>query len=38
MAGIIAFARLKLNAHKPSEVYSGFALAFFFYILLYIVK
>jgi hypothetical protein len=37
LAGIIAFARLKLNAHKPSEVYSGFILAFFFYIILYLV-
>jgi hypothetical protein len=24
LSGIIGFARLKLNAHKPSEVYSGF--------------
>jgi hypothetical protein len=24
LAGIIGFARLKLNSHKPSEIYTGF--------------
>ncbi len=28
-AGITAYARLKLNEHKPSEVYKGFLLGFF---------
>jgi len=27
-SGILAYARLKLNAHTPSQVYSGFALGF----------
>ena len=26
LAGIIGFARLKSNSHKPAEIYSGFAL------------
>ena len=29
LAGIIAFARLRLNAHKPAEVYGGFLLGAF---------
>lgn len=38
LAGIVGFARLKLNAHKPMEVYSGFLLSLCFYILLFIIK
>ena len=26
MAGIVGYARLKLNAHTPAQVYSGFLL------------
>ena len=29
LSGIVAYARLKLNAHTPSQVYSGFVLGFF---------
>ncbi|MEN8120787.1 MAG: PAP2 family protein [Bacteroidota bacterium] len=29
ISGIIAFARLKLNAHSPQQIYSGFLLGFF---------
>jgi membrane-associated phospholipid phosphatase len=29
VAGLIAYARLKLNAHTPAQVYSGFILGFF---------
>lgn len=29
LAGIVAYARLKLNAHSPAQVYSGFVLGFF---------
>jgi len=35
-AGIVGFARLKLNAHTPSQVYSGFLLGFAIEILLMI--
>jgi membrane-associated phospholipid phosphatase len=28
-AGLVGFARLKLNAHTPAQVYSGFLLGFF---------
>jgi membrane-associated phospholipid phosphatase len=28
-SGMIGYARLKLNAHTPAQVYSGFALGFF---------
>ncbi|MGZ4156115.1 MAG: hypothetical protein ACXVED_02985, partial [Bacteroidia bacterium] len=33
-AGLVAYARLKLNAHSPSQVYTGFALGFFVELLL----
>lgn len=29
LSGIVAYARLKLNAHTPSQVYTGFVLGFF---------
>ncbi len=29
IAGLLGFARLQLNAHKPLQVYTGFLLAFF---------
>ncbi len=29
IAGLLGFARLQLNAHKPLQVYTGFILAFF---------
>jgi len=29
VSGLLGFARLKLNAHKPLEVYAGFLLGFF---------
>ena len=28
LAGLVAYARLKLNAHTPSQVYTGFVLGF----------
>jgi len=28
IAGVVAFARLKLNAHSPSQVYAGFLIGF----------
>ena len=28
LAGIVSYARLKLNAHTPSQVYTGFLLGF----------
>lgn len=34
IAGCVGFARLKLNAHSPSQVYSGFALGFLAELLL----
>lgn len=36
MAGITGYARLKLDAHKPSEIYSGFLLGTFVMLMLYI--
>jgi len=35
-SGIIGYARLKLNAHSPSQVYAGFALGFFVELILMI--
>ncbi|MES2398296.1 MAG: hypothetical protein V4549_19945 [Bacteroidota bacterium] len=35
-AGVVAYARLKLNAHTPAQVYSGFALGFLVELLLMI--
>lgn len=29
VSGLLGFARLKLNAHKPFQVYTGFLLGFF---------
>lgn len=34
LSGIVASARLKLNTHTPSQVYSGFVLGFFVELLL----
>ena len=36
LAGIIGFARLKLNAHSPAQVYTGFLLGFLVELLLMI--
>ena len=36
IAGIISFARLKLNAHTPPQVYTGFLLGFIVQFLLII--
>ena len=36
IAGIVGYARLKLNAHSPSQVYSGFVLGFLAELLLLI--
>ena len=33
-SGIIGYARLKLNAHSPAQVYTGFVLGFFVELLL----
>lgn len=35
-SGFVGFARLKLNAHTPAQVYSGFLLGFFVELLLMI--
>jgi hypothetical protein len=37
LAGVVGFARLKLNSHKPSEVYSGFLMGVGVMLLLYII-
>jgi hypothetical protein len=36
LAGIIGFARLKLNSHKPPEIYSGFLMGVAVMLLLYV--
>lgn len=36
IAGLIAFSRLKLNAHDPSQVYFGFLLGAFVPLLLFV--
>lgn len=33
-AGVVGYARLKLNAHTPSQVYTGFVLGFFVELIL----
>jgi len=38
MAGITGFARLKLQAHTPAQVYSGFLLGFFTILALFLYK
>jgi len=38
MAGLTGFARLKLNAHTPAQVYSGFLLGFITIIALFFIK
>jgi hypothetical protein len=38
VAGIVGFARLKLNSHKPPEVYSGFLMGVAVMLLLYILN
>lgn len=35
LAGIIGFSRLKLNEHKPSQVYAGFALGLLTQVVLF---
>jgi membrane-associated phospholipid phosphatase len=37
LAGIIGYARLKLNAHSPSQVYTGFVLGFLIELILMII-
>jgi hypothetical protein len=37
-SGLVAYARLKVSAHKPSEVYSGFALGFLVMVAVFILK
>ncbi|MGQ0828215.1 MAG: phosphatase PAP2 family protein [Bacteroidota bacterium] len=34
VSGVIGYARLKMNAHSPAQVYGGFALGFFVELLL----
>jgi membrane-associated phospholipid phosphatase len=36
VSGLVAYARLKLNAHTPAQVYTGFLLGFFVELLLMI--
>jgi membrane-associated phospholipid phosphatase len=38
MAGITGFARLKLQAHTPAQIYSGFLLGFFTILALFLYK
>ena len=38
MAGLIGFARLKLQAHTPAQVYAGFLLGFFTILSLFLYK
>ncbi len=37
VAGLLGFARLQLNAHKPLQVYTGFLLAFFVMISIFLI-
>ena len=37
IAGLLGFARLKLNAHKPLQVYTGFLLAFFVMVTIFLI-
>ena len=38
MSGITAFARLKLQAHTPAQIYTGFVLGFFTIFALFLTK
>jgi membrane-associated phospholipid phosphatase len=38
MAGVTGFARLKLEAHTPAQVYSGFVLGFITIVALFFLK
>jgi len=38
MSGLTGFARLKLNAHTPAQIYSGFALGFLTIMALFLYK
>jgi hypothetical protein len=38
MAGVTGFARLKLQAHTPAQVYSGFVLGFITIVALFFIK
>jgi membrane-associated phospholipid phosphatase len=38
IAGLIGFARLKLQAHTPAQVYAGFLLGFFTILSLFLYK
>jgi len=37
IAGLLGFARLQLNAHKPLQVYTGFILAFFVMLTIFLI-
>jgi len=37
-AGILAFSRMKLKLHKPSQVYVGFLLGFFVVLITFLYK
>jgi len=37
VCGLVAFARLKLKAHTPSQVYSGFLAGFFLMLVLFLI-
>ena len=37
IAGLLGFARLQLNAHKPLQVYTGFILAFFVTVAIFLI-
>jgi membrane-associated phospholipid phosphatase len=37
ISGLLGFARLQLNAHKPSQVYAGFMLAFIIMLLVFLI-
>jgi len=38
MSGLTGFARLKLQAHTPAQIYSGFALGFLTIMALFLYK
>lgn len=38
VSGLVGFARLKLQAHTPAQIYAGFALGFFTIIALFLYK
>jgi len=38
VSGLIGFARLKLQAHTPAQIYAGFILGFFTIFVLFLNK